>query len=129
MSVERIAYIGRRSTDCHTYDLQNFGRAAVDFTIPLDCDAFAGSTSNMSPPRYQKRRTTLSGVGFVILSTLLMPLVAAQPTGSCISLASSRTCTAFNSSSISTSNALVGSLYDPPTRFVNISRTSMLISS
>jgi len=128
MSVERIAYVGRRSSDCHPYELQNFGRAAVDFTIPLDCDAFAESTSNMSPPPYQKRRTTLGRAGFVILSTLLMPLVAAQPTGSCIPLATSRTCKAFNSSSVSTSNALVGNLYDP-TRFVNISRTSVLILS
>ena len=128
MSVEGIACIGRRSSDYHPYELQNFGRAAVGSTIHPDCDAFVGSISIMSPPRYQKRRTTLTGAVFVILSTLLMPLVAAQQTGSCISLATSRTCTAFNSSSISTSNALVGNLYDP-TRFVKISRTSMLILS
>ncbi|RPB05899.1 hypothetical protein L873DRAFT_1796739 [Choiromyces venosus 120613-1] len=108
MSVERIAYIRRRSSDCHPYEPQNFDHAAVGLTIPSDCNAFAGSTSNMFSPRYPKRRTTLSGASFVILSTLFIPLAAAQATGSCISLANSRTCSAFNGSSISTSSALVG---------------------
>ncbi|KAG0642025.1 hypothetical protein HOY80DRAFT_1008134 [Tuber brumale] len=109
MSVERIAYIGRRSSDYYPYEPQNFDHAAVGLTIPSDCDAFAESTSNMSSsPRSQKRRTTLSGSSFIILSTLFISLAAAQAAGSCISLATSRTCTAFNSSSISTSNALVG---------------------
>ncbi|CUS14348.1 unnamed protein product [Tuber aestivum] len=109
MSVERIACIGRRSSDCYPYAPDTIDRAAVGLTIPSDCDAFAESTSNMPSPRYQNRRTTLSGASFVILSTLLVPLAAAQAAGSCIPLSTSRTCAAFNRSSISTSAALFGS--------------------
>lgn len=103
MTAANLAGEGYRSNDNHHVDHSgNYN------TFARDSNASAERASNMSSSRHSRRRTTLGGAALVVLSTVLLPLTAAQTAadGKCISLASSRACLAFNESSISTSSAL-----------------------
>lgn len=88
----------------------NSSRLANRDTSFLDGDAPTSATDNMPSSRHTARRLTLSGAALVVLSTVFLPLAAAQTSssGNCISLSGSRTCPAFNESSISTSSSLTG---------------------
>lgn len=55
------------------------------------------------PPRSRRRKCAVTAACVLLASTL--PISSAQ---SCISLASSRACSAFNASSVSTGSAVVG---------------------
>lgn len=84
-------------------------RSGNYITFARDGNASAEAPGSMSSSRCtRRRRITLSGAALMVLSTVLLPLTAAQATSAdkCISLASSRTCPAFNESSVSTSSAL-----------------------
>lgn len=102
MTATNLAGEGYRSNDNHHVDHS-------DSTFAWDSNASTKRASNMSSSRHpRRRRMNLGGAALVVLSTVLLPLTAAQTaaTGKCISLASSRACLAFNESSISTSSAL-----------------------
>ncbi|KAI5842936.1 hypothetical protein DFP73DRAFT_88776 [Morchella snyderi] len=88
----------------------NSSRLANRDTSFLDGDAPTSATDNMPSSRHKTRRLTLSGAALVVLSTVFLPLAAAQTSssGNCISLSGSRTCPAYNESSISTSSSLTG---------------------